>query len=103
MSTSKRLGSSISHWLSWLSSINKKYSWDWLWSTGKASWPWLRSTGKASWPWLGTNKDQLTIVFAVGAAFWALMEYHDKLDSEKRTETIRYVDRYHSAAYFGDL
>jgi hypothetical protein len=54
---------------------------------------------KTSWTWLGTNKEQLTIIFAVTAGLWVLIGYRDSLDTAKRVETIRYIDRYHGDKY----
>jgi hypothetical protein len=48
---------------------------------------------------MGANKDQLTIMFALIAALWVWIEYRAAQGREKRTETIRYIDRYHSENY----
>lgn len=51
------------------------------------------------WDGLGRNKDQITIVFAVLAAGWGLLEYRDRLLAGQRAETLRFVERYHGDHY----
>lgn len=51
------------------------------------------------WLWLKRNKEQLTIVFAVLAAGWGLWEYYGKQQADKRTETLRYIERYYGTSY----
>jgi hypothetical protein len=57
------------------------------------------SAVKRGWNWLKTNKEQLTIVFAVVAAIWAGSEYYNKQRADKHAETARYIDRYYGEAY----
>jgi hypothetical protein len=51
------------------------------------------------WAWIGINKDQLTIVFALVAAVWALSEYRTKVANDKQAETAKFMERYYGATY----
>lgn len=54
---------------------------------------------KRLWVWIGANKDQLTIVFALFAAGWALSEYRTRVANDRQAETGKFMERYYGTAY----
>lgn len=45
------------------------------------------------WRWIATNKDSLTVTFAMIAGTTALYQYLNSVDDARRKETLKYVDR----------